>query len=51
MNMIDSMDGIAVGLSAVAFLFLFLVTSQSDQVNLTEISIILLGITVGIYLL
>lgn len=49
MNMIDSMDGIAVGLSAVAFLFLILVTSLSGQMNLTEISIILLGITIGIY--
>jgi UDP-GlcNAc:undecaprenyl-phosphate GlcNAc-1-phosphate transferase len=49
MNMIDSMDGIAVGLSGIAFLFFVLVTSLSGQVNLTEISIILLGITVGIY--
>jgi UDP-GlcNAc:undecaprenyl-phosphate GlcNAc-1-phosphate transferase len=49
MNMIDSMDGIAVGLSGIAFLFFILVTSLSGQVNLTEISIILLGITVGIY--
>ena len=49
MNMIDSMDGIAVGLSGIAFLFFILVTSLSGQMNLTEISIILLGITVGIY--
>ena len=49
MNMIDSMDGIAVGLSGIAFLFFILVTSLSGQVNLTEISIVLLGITVGIY--
>ena len=49
MNMIDSMDGIAVGLSGIAFLFFILVTSLSGQVNLTKISIILLGITVGIY--
>jgi UDP-GlcNAc:undecaprenyl-phosphate GlcNAc-1-phosphate transferase len=49
MNMIDSMDGIAVGLSGIAFLFFILVTSLSGQANLTEISIILLGITVGIY--
>jgi UDP-GlcNAc:undecaprenyl-phosphate GlcNAc-1-phosphate transferase len=49
MNMIDSMDGIAVGISGIAFLFFVLVTSLSGQVYLTEISIILLGITVGIY--
>lgn len=49
MNMIDSMDGIAIGISGIAFLFFVLVTSLSGQVNLTEISIILLGITVGIY--
>jgi UDP-GlcNAc:undecaprenyl-phosphate GlcNAc-1-phosphate transferase len=49
MNMIDSMDGIAVGTSGIAFLFFVLVTLLSGQVYLTEISIILLGITVGIY--
>ena len=49
MNMIDSMDGIAVGLSGIAFLFFILVTSLSGQAYLTKISIILLGITVGIY--
>lgn len=49
MNMIDSMDGLAIGVSGIAFLFFILVTSLSGQVNLTEISIILLGITVGIY--
>ena len=49
MNMIDSMDGIAVGVSGIAFLFFTLVTSLSGQVYLMEISIILLGISVGIY--
>lgn len=49
MNMIDSMDGIAVGVSGIAFLFFVLVTSLSGQLYLTEISIVLLGITVGIY--
>lgn len=49
MNMIDSKDGIATGLSGIAFLFLVLVTSLSGQVDLTEISIVLLGITIGIY--
>lgn len=49
MNMIDSMDGIAVGVSGIAFLFFVLVTSLSGQTYLTEISIMLLGITVGIY--
>jgi UDP-GlcNAc:undecaprenyl-phosphate GlcNAc-1-phosphate transferase len=49
MNMIDSMDGIAVGISGISFLFFVLVTLLSGQVYLTEISIILLGIMVGIY--
>jgi len=49
MNMIDSMDGIAIGLCGIAFLFFVLVTSLSGQENLTEISILLLGISVGIY--
>ena len=49
MNMIDSMDGIAIGLSGIAFLFFILVASLSGQVYLTEISVILLGITAGIY--
>jgi UDP-GlcNAc:undecaprenyl-phosphate GlcNAc-1-phosphate transferase len=49
MNMIDSMDGIALGLSGIAFLFFILVASLSGQVYLTEVSVILLGITAGIY--
>jgi UDP-GlcNAc:undecaprenyl-phosphate GlcNAc-1-phosphate transferase len=49
MNMIDSMDGIAIGLSGITFLFFVLITSLSGQVYLTEISILLLGITVGLY--
>jgi len=49
MNMIDSMDGIAIGVSGIAFIFLILVTSLSGQVNLTEISIVLLGISAGMY--
>jgi len=49
MNMIDSMDGIAIGVSGIAFLFFVLVTSLSEQANLTEISTILLGIATGIY--
>jgi UDP-GlcNAc:undecaprenyl-phosphate GlcNAc-1-phosphate transferase len=49
MNMIDSMDGIAVGVSGIAFLFFVLVTTLSGQMYLTIISIVLLGITVGIY--
>jgi UDP-GlcNAc:undecaprenyl-phosphate GlcNAc-1-phosphate transferase len=49
MNMIDSMDGIAIGVSGIAFLFFVLVTSLSGQTNLTEISTILLGVSAGIY--
>jgi UDP-GlcNAc:undecaprenyl-phosphate GlcNAc-1-phosphate transferase len=43
------MDGIAVGVSGIAFLFFVLVTTLSGQMYLTIISIVLLGITVGIY--
>lgn len=49
MNMIDSMDGIAIGISGIAFLFFVLVTALSGQTNLTVISTLLLGISAGIY--
>lgn len=49
MNLIDSKDGIASGISSIVFLFFVLITTLSGQVDLTEISILLLGITIGIY--
>ncbi len=49
MNMIDSMDGLAAGLSAITFLFLLPVTLASNQVALTALSVILLGICIGLY--
>ncbi len=49
MNMIDSMDGLAVGLSAIAFVFFLPVTLASGQVDLTAISALLLGLCVGLY--
>ncbi len=49
MNMIDSMDGLAAGLSAITFLFFLPVTIAAGQVYLTAISVILLGICVGLY--
>lgn len=49
MNMIDSMDGLAVGVSALTFLFFLPVTIAAGQVSLTAISLILLGTSVGIY--
>jgi UDP-GlcNAc:undecaprenyl-phosphate GlcNAc-1-phosphate transferase len=50
MNMVDSMDGLAVGLSGIAFLFFLPVTLASGQVNLTTISVILLGTCTGLYI-
>lgn len=49
MNMIDSMDGLAVGLSAIAFVFFLPVTIASNQTPLTAVSALLLGICVGLY--
>lgn len=49
MNLIDSMDGLAAGISGIAFLFFLPVTLASGQVHLTIISVILLGICIGLY--
>ncbi len=49
MNMIDSMDGLAIGLSGIAFLFFVPVTLASGQAYLTELSILMLGVCVGLY--
>ncbi len=49
MNMIDSMDGLSIGLSGIAFLFFLPVTLASGQVYLTELSVVLLGVCAGMY--
>ncbi len=49
MNMVDSMDGLVAGLSGITFLFLLPVTLASDQLALTALSVILLGICIGLY--
>ena len=49
MNMVDSMDGLAVGLCGITFLFFLPVTLAAGQVPLTAISVILLGICMGLY--
>ena len=49
MNMIDSMDGLAIGVSSIAFLFFVPVTLSSGQIYLAELSIILLGLSTGLY--
>jgi UDP-GlcNAc:undecaprenyl-phosphate GlcNAc-1-phosphate transferase len=48
-NLVDSMDGLAVGLSAWAFAFFMLATFDSQQITLSIISSILLGICIGLY--
>ncbi|MHC1783381.1 MAG: glycosyltransferase family 4 protein [Anaerolineaceae bacterium] len=48
-NLVDSMDGLAVGLSAWAFTFFTLATLDSGQFQLTVQSAALVGICIGIY--
>jgi UDP-GlcNAc:undecaprenyl-phosphate GlcNAc-1-phosphate transferase len=48
-NLVDSMDGLAVGLSAWAFTFFTLATLDSGQFHLTVQSAALVGICIGIY--
>jgi UDP-GlcNAc:undecaprenyl-phosphate/decaprenyl-phosphate GlcNAc-1-phosphate transferase len=48
-NLVDSMDGLAVGLSAWAFAFFMLATFDSQQITLSILSSILLGICIGLY--
>ena len=48
-NFVDSMDGLAVGLSSQAAAFFMLVTSDSGQVELSLLSAILLGASVGCF--
>jgi UDP-GlcNAc:undecaprenyl-phosphate GlcNAc-1-phosphate transferase len=48
-NLVDSMDGLAVGLGAWAFTFFTLATIDSGQFHLTVKSAAMVGICVGIY--
>ena len=48
-NFVDSMDGLAIGLAGVAAAFLMLVTFDSQQLDLSIFSTILLGACIGTY--
>lgn len=49
LNLIDSMDGIVAGLGVIAFTFLWAATTQSRQPTLAFWSVVLLGISIGLY--
>jgi len=49
LNLVDSMDGLVVGLGGVAIAFLVLVTLGSRQVDLQHLLALLLGICGGLY--
>lgn len=46
-NLVDSMDGLAVGLAAIASTFFLFVTIDADQLHFTYISTLLLGSCIG----
>jgi UDP-GlcNAc:undecaprenyl-phosphate GlcNAc-1-phosphate transferase len=48
-NFVDSMDGLAVGLAAMATAFFILVTLNSGQLYLSQQSALLLGACIGLY--
>jgi len=48
-NLVDSMDGLAVGLAAIASTFFLFVTIDAAQLHLTYVSAILLGSCIGIF--
>lgn len=48
-NLVDSMDGLVVGLAATAGAFFILVTVDANQPNLTYLSAVLLGSCVGMF--
>ena len=48
-NLIDSMDGLAIGLGGIAFTFFIVVSFTSGQPKLSALSAVLLGICVGLY--
>ena len=47
-NLVDSMDGLAVGLAAIASAFFMLVTVDADQPPLSLLSAIILGSSIGL---
>ena len=48
-NFVDSMDGLSLGLAAIAAAFLVLVTVDSQQLSLTYLSAAVLGSTIGAF--
>jgi UDP-GlcNAc:undecaprenyl-phosphate GlcNAc-1-phosphate transferase len=48
-NFVDSMDGLAVGLAAIASTFFLFVTIDANQLHLTYLSAVLLGSCIGIF--
>jgi UDP-GlcNAc:undecaprenyl-phosphate GlcNAc-1-phosphate transferase len=49
-NFVDSMDGLAVGLAAIATTFFILVTLDSGQLSLSKQSALLLGTCIGLFI-
>jgi UDP-GlcNAc:undecaprenyl-phosphate GlcNAc-1-phosphate transferase len=49
LNLVDSMDGLALGLSGWALAFFMLVTYDSNQIALSMLTALLLGICLGLY--
>ena len=48
-NLVDSMDGLAVGLAAIASTFFLFVTIDANQLHLTYMSAVLLGSCIGLF--
>ncbi|GAB4420806.1 MAG: undecaprenyl/decaprenyl-phosphate alpha-N-acetylglucosaminyl 1-phosphate transferase [Anaerolineales bacterium] len=48
-NLIDSMDGLTLGISAITLTFFVMATLISAQPPLTTLSVLLLGVSVGLY--
>lgn len=48
-NLIDSMDGLTLGVSAITLSFFVMATLISKQPALTKLSVLLLGVSIGIY--
>ena len=48
-NFIDSMDGLAVGVSGIAIAFLILVTLGSSQISLLQLLTLMIGACVGLF--
>jgi UDP-GlcNAc:undecaprenyl-phosphate GlcNAc-1-phosphate transferase len=48
-NLVDSMDGLAVGLAAIASTFFLFVTIDASQLHLTYMSAVLLGSCIGLF--